>query len=123
MALFDTDILIDHLLNKSGAAETMLKFKDTQNYCSVITIGEILFGMKADEKNKTYRLINNLLEINIDKKIVFSAIEIKNLAKGFNLELYDCIIAATAMEYDLILVTRNAKHYPDKRLKIFIPEY
>ena len=74
-------------------------------------------------KNKTYELINNLKEINVDKSIVISAFEIKKLAKGFNLELYDCIIAATALEYDLILVTRNAKHYPDKRLKIFMPEY
>ena len=123
MALFDTDILIDHLLNKLGATETLLKFKDTQNYCSVITIGEILFGMKENEKNKTYELINNLKEINVDKSIIISAFEIKKFAKGFNLELYDCIIAATALKYDLILVTRNAKHYPDGRLKIFIPEY
>ena len=123
MALFDTDILIDHLLNKPGATETLLKFKNTQNYCSVITIGEILFGMKENENNKTFELINNLREINIDKAIVMSAFKIKNLAKGFNLELYDCIIAATALEYDLILVTRNSKHYPDKRFKIFIPEY
>jgi predicted nucleic acid-binding protein len=123
VALFDTDILIDHLLNKSGATETLLKFKNSQNYCSVITIGEILFGMKENEKNKTYELINNLKVINVDKSIVISAFEIKNFAKGFNLELYDCVIAATAMEYDLILVTRNSKHYPDKRLKIFIPEY
>ena len=123
MALFDTDVLIDHLLNKWGATETLLKFKNSQNYCSVITIGEVLFGMKENEKNKTYELINNLKEINVDKSIVISAFEIKKLAKGFNLELYDCIIAATALEYDLILVTHNSKHYPDKRLKIFIPEY
>jgi len=123
MALFDTDILIDHLLNKPGATKTLLKFKNIQNYCSVITIGEILFGMKENEKNKTYELINNITEINIDKAIVISAYEVKNLAKGFNLELYDCIIAATAIEYDLILVTHNSKHYPDKRLKIFVPEY
>jgi predicted nucleic acid-binding protein len=123
VALFDTDILIDHLLNKSGATETLLKFKDTQNYCSVITIGEILFRMKENENSKTYELINNLKEINVDKSIIVSAFEIKKIAKGFNLELYDCIIAATAIKYDLILVTRNAKHYPDGWLKIFIPEY
>lgn len=79
--------------------------------------------MKENEKNKTYELINNLKEIDVNKRIVTAAYEIKNHAKGFDLELYDCIIAATALEYDLILVTHNAKHYQDKRLKIFVPEY
>ncbi|MCL4384953.1 MAG: type II toxin-antitoxin system VapC family toxin [Actinobacteria bacterium] len=123
MALFDTDVLIDHLLNKTGATETMLKFKNNKNYCSVITVGEILFGMRKNEEEKTLKLLNNLIIIDVDKKIVYSAYEIKNNAKGFNLELYDCIIAATALEYDLILVTKNYKHYPDNRLKLFIPEY
>jgi predicted nucleic acid-binding protein len=123
MALFNTDVLIDHLLDKTGATETLLKFKNTQNYCSVITAGEILFGMKKDEQEKTFKLLNNLIIIEVDKKIVFSAYEIKNNARGFNLELYDCIIAATALEYDLILITKNIKHYPDKRLKLFAPEY
>jgi predicted nucleic acid-binding protein len=123
MALFDIDVLIDHLLDKAGATETLLKFKNTQNYFSVITVGEILFGMKEDEQEKTFKLLNNLVIIEVDKKIIFAAYEIKNYAKGFHLELYDCIIAATALEYDLILVTRNIKHYPDKRLKLFTPEY
>jgi len=123
MALFDTDVLIDHLLDKTGATETLLKFKNTQNYCSAITAGEILFGMKKDEQEKTFKLLNNLIIIEVDKKIIFSAYDIKNNARGFNLELYDCIIAATALEYDLILVTKNIKHYPDKRLKLFAPEY
>jgi len=123
MALFDTDVLIDHLLDKTGATETLLNFKNTQNYCSAVTAGEILFGMKKDEQEKTFKLLNNLIIIEVDKKIIFSAYDIKNNARGFSLELYDCIIAATALEYDLILVTKNIKHYPDKRLKLFAPEY
>lgn len=123
MALFDTDVIIDHLLGKKGATETILKFRNTRNYCSVITIGEILFGMRSDEKDKTLNFLDNLIPIDVDKKIVLEAYEIKNSFKGFNLELYDCIIAATALEYNFILVTRNAKHYPDKRLEIFTPEY
>ncbi len=54
---------------------------------------------------------------------VTDAYEIKNLYKGYKLELYDCIIAATAINGDLILVTKSSKHYPDKRIKLFIPEY
>jgi len=99
MALFDTDV------------------------CSVITIGEILFGMYPDEKEKTLKLLDSLAPLEVDKDIVLSAYEIKNKARGFNLELYDCIIAATAIQNDMVLVTKNAKHYPDERIRIYAPQY
>ena len=123
MALFDTDILIDHLLNKQDATETILKFKNEKNFCSVITLGEILFGMRENEKSKTFKLLDNLETIDVNKQIILLAHDVRTGAKGFDLELYDCIIAATAIAEDLILVTKNARHYPDKRIKIFIPEY
>lgn len=123
MALFDTDILIDHLLNKQGATETILKFKNEKNFCSVITLGEILFGMRENEKDKTFKLLDGLKTIDVTKQIILLAHDVKTGAKGFDLELYDCIIAATAITEDLILVTKNARYYPDKRIKIFIPEY
>lgn len=123
MALYDTDVLIDHLLDIYGASQAILKFKDENNSCSAITAGEILFGMKLAEEKKTLQLINNLNILNVTKEIVFLSHDIKKIAKGFDLELYDCIIAATAIINDQILVTRNAKHYPDKRLKLFVPEY
>jgi len=123
MALFDTDVLIDHLLGKVGATEAILKFKNSANFVSTITIGEILFGMKPEEELKTFKLIDTLESLEVTKEIVLGAYEIKTVCKGFNLELYDCIIAATAVVNSLILVTRNSKHYPDKRLKLFVPEY
>ena len=29
----------------------------------------------------------------------------------------------TALTFDQVLVTRNAKHYPDDRLKLLVPDY
>jgi predicted nucleic acid-binding protein len=123
MALFDTDVLIDNLLNRYGASQALIKFKDEKNYCSVVTIGEILFGMYPGEKEKTLKLLDSLAPLEVDKDVVLSAYEIKNKARGFNLELFDCIIAATAIQNDMVLVTKNAKHYPDKRIKIYAPQY
>ena len=123
MALFDTDVLIDNLLDRYGASQALKRFKNERNYCSVITIGEILFGMFPDEKEKTFKLLDSLAPLNVDRDIVLSAHEIRNKARGFDLELYDCIIAATALQNNLVLVTKNAKHYPDKRIKIHIPQY
>ena len=123
MALFDTDVLIDNLLDRYGAVQTLIRFKNEQNFCSVITMGEILFEMHSDEKEKTFKLLDSLIPLEVNKEIVLSAHEIKNNAKGHDLELYDCIIAATVIINDMVLVTKNARHYPDKRIKIFIPQY
>ncbi len=123
MALFDTDVLIDNLLDRYGVVQTLIRFKNEQNFCSVITMGEILFGMHSDEKEKTFKLLDSLIPLEVNKEIVLSAHEIKKNAKEYDLELYDCIIAATAIINDMVLVTKNARHYPDKRIKIFIPQY
>jgi predicted nucleic acid-binding protein len=123
MALFDTDVLIDHLRGHEEAKKVLLAFSSEPNFCSVITSGEILFGMRENEKEKTFALLSSFKELSVDKKIVRIAQEIKANAKGFKLELYDCIIAATALKYRQVLVTKNAKHYPDERIKLFVPGY
>ncbi|MFA5928512.1 MAG: type II toxin-antitoxin system VapC family toxin [Candidatus Margulisiibacteriota bacterium] len=123
MALFDTDVLIDNLRGKQGARDVILRFQGERNYCSVITSGEILFGMRPNEAVHTLQLLDLFNEIPITKELSREASEVKQRAKGHGLELYDCLIAATALSYKQVLVTRNAKHYPDKRLKIFVPQY
>ena len=123
MALFDTDVIIDHLRGNRGAQQLLLSFQEEINYCSVITTGEILFGMREEEKERTMALLNRLNELSVDKNIVRLAHDIKVNAKGYRLELYECIIAATALTFDQVLVTLNAKHYPDKRLKLVVPDY
>lgn len=123
MALFDTDVLIDHLRGNEGARKMMLKFQDEQNYCSVITSGEILFGMRVEEEKRTFDLLDSLDELDVDSEIIRLAHDIKVEAKGHQLQLYDCIIAATALKYNQVLVTRNEKHYPHKRLKLCVPDY
>ena len=123
MALFDTDVLIDHLRGIEEAKKVLLSFRDEVNYCSVITSGEILFGVRESEKKQTFALLSSLEELPVDKEIVRLSHDVKTGAKGFQLELYDCIIAATALKFGQVLVTKNAKHYPDERLKRFIPDY
>jgi len=123
VALFNTDVIIDHLRGNREAMEILLKFKFEQNYCSVITIGEILFGMREKEREQTFTLIDCFTSIPVDKEIVILAYKIKRRAKSYKLQLYDCIISATAIKFDQVLITRNAKHYPDDRIKLFIPGY
>ncbi len=123
MALFDTDILIDNLRGTEGAKETLLRFGYEKNYCSVITSGEILFRMKQGERKQTFALLNSLEEIPVDKEIIRLSRETKDRVKGYQLHLYDCIISATALKFNQVLITRNVKHYPDDRLQIIVPDY
>jgi len=101
----------------------MLSFQEEVNDCSVITTGEILFGMRESERDRTMSFLNGLSELPVDKKIVRLAHDIKAKARGPQLELYDYIIAATALTFDQLLVTRNTKHYQDLRVKLFVPSY
>jgi predicted nucleic acid-binding protein len=100
MALFDTDVLIDHLRGYEGARKVLLKFKDEKNYCSVITTGEILFGMREHERDKTFALINSLEELVVDGEIVRLTHDVKSKAINVRLELNDCIIAASAIKFN-----------------------
>ena len=89
MALFDTDVLIDQLRGIEEAKKVLFAFRDEVNYCSVITSGEILFGMRESEKKQTFALLNCLKELPVDKKIVRLAHDVRTRAKGFQLELYE----------------------------------
>lgn len=123
MALFDTDILIDVLRNVPGSADELNKYRLQQNYLSAITAGEILFGMKKGEESLTQKLLNQFAILPVDEELVQIASGVRQRAKGHALELYDCIIAATAIKHNMALVTRNARHYPDKLLRLIVPKY
>lgn len=123
MAIFDSDVLIDILRDVQGASEAIDSFEKEQNYVSAITFGEILFGMREEERTDTFRLLSGFKVISTDAETIMLAAAVKNRAKGHKLDLYDCIIAATAIKHSQVLVTRNSRHYPDKSLRLFVPKY
>jgi predicted nucleic acid-binding protein len=123
LSLFDTDVLIDILRETPGAREAMLKYGGRRNLISAITFGEVLFGMREHEKNATLAFLSGFQVIGVDTATVELAYDVKRKAKGHNLELYDCVIAATGIIENQALITRNRKHYPDARLRVITPEY
>ncbi len=115
--LFDTDVLIDLLRGKEATQEQVRSLiEGAQLSCSVITIGEIIAGMFPEEKTDTERLLNALVKIPVTEDIVRLAGQFRNEEK--RLELIDCLIAATAIQYHAGLLTKNIKHYPMKNLKV-----
>jgi predicted nucleic acid-binding protein len=122
--LIDTDILIDFLRGKPGARDFFSTLPaDTMFCCSVITVAELHAGMRESEQEKTMELINSLIVLPITKEVAELTGIFKREAKGFDLELDDCFIAATAVIEGSELATRNARHYPMSQVRLMVADY
>jgi toxin FitB len=99
--LIDTDVFIDHL---RGAAE--IRPGRHRLHYSVVTSAELFAGNSASEV--VTLLLGPLREIPVDRSIAERA---GRIARESGVRLPDALIAATAIEHDLGIVTRNRKHF------------
>ena len=95
----------------------------SQIYISCLSIGEIHYGLsrlpdgkKKDDLLTWYKEIlatfsNRILPITDKTGIIWAEMRAQAKNKGFELPVIDGLIAATAKEHDLILVTRNTKDF------------
>ncbi len=113
MKLLDTNILINSLNPKYEFLKKLIF--DKNNAISVITQIEVLGYHKISEQEKLYFefIFDQLHVLDLQHQIVQKAIGLKQVKK---MDLPDATIAATALFYDLELVTVNVKdfiHIPD----------
>jgi predicted nucleic acid-binding protein len=108
MKLLDSNILIYSLNPEYGFLKEIVFNKN--NAVSVITQIEVLGFHKISEQEKLYFefIFSQLHILDLQHQIVQRAIELKQSKK---MELPDATIAATALFYDLQLITRNTKDY------------
>ena len=107
--LVDTDIFIDHL---RGAAE--LKVGRHRLHYSVITRAELFAG--ATGTDLASRVLAPFREVPIDRAIAERAGRIR---RETGVRMPDALIAATALERNLGLATRNTKDFePVRGLRI-----
>jgi len=124
--LIDTDVLIWYLRGNKNAHKTInanISFK-----ISVVNYLELLHGMK---NKKEMRILQNYLTkwsikvIQINENISNRAMFfVEDYCLSHSMEMGDAIIAATALEYNEILLTANEKHYsfiPDIQINKFKP--
>jgi predicted nucleic acid-binding protein len=124
--LFDTDLLIWVQRGNLYAAESI--DVDEDRYISILTYMELL--QCASDKNqhrqiKSFLTDFNFITLPLTENIGHRAlVYIEEYSLSGGLRAGDAIIAATAIENDLVLSSGNLKHFKqikDLKLKIFKP--
>jgi predicted nucleic acid-binding protein len=110
--LVDTDVFIDHLRGSAALSPGRNRL-----HYSVVTRAELFAG------NSSTELVSQLLapfrEVTVDRSVAERA---GRVARDFQLRMPYALIAATALERQLTLTTRNRKHFDKVRgLRIRTP--
>lgn len=103
--LLDTDIFVDHL---RGAAA--IRAGKHRIHYSVVTRAELFAGSSATQSVAT--LLAAFREVVVDRAVAERA---GRIHRESSVRLPDALIAATAMEHRLGLVTRNRRDYEPVR--------
>lgn len=122
--LIDSDILIDHLRKEQSALDYIQRKIDDSSplFISVISRIEIFSGARKGEDETIHSLFDILTSVDVDLTIADGAGEyLRKFRKSHALSIGDAVIAATAKEMGMKLVTRNIKHYPMKDIEIVKP--
>ena len=122
--LLDTNILILHLRECPDITALLTQWSETGALCiSMVTRTEILAGMHPHETARTVEFLDSLIGIIVDKAIADQAGRLiyQYTRQGIRLSFPDALIAATALQHNLTLVTTNAKHFPIAELHLHTP--
>lgn len=131
MYLIDTNIISE--LTKPKRNQGVIKWISNQDtlYLSVISYHELRYGInraKKEQKKKLEIWWNEFISyspefISIDINIanISGVIRSKSESEGHILTLADSLIAATAIQYNKILVTRNSSDFEKCGLSLLNP--
>lgn len=114
--LLDTNALILHLRKRAAVTGTLLGWGQRDNlYISVVTRTEILAGMRPNEERVTLDLLISLANLPVTSAVADRAGRLICAAArgGIQTSFPDALIAATALEHDLTVVTTNARHFEE----------
>lgn len=118
----DTDFVIDHLTGQQDARDTLAQLLPDGVAISIITFSEIYEGIYGSRDSRaaaraftTFLREDLVLPISrsVAKRNARLRLELRRQERPITHRALDLLIAATAREHDLILVTRNRKDYED----------
>ena len=114
--LLDTTVLISMIKDQHGARKRIEKSGFENCAVSEITLGELIYGAhkggyrrhigEADFVKESFKIIpiSNSLD-------TYGRLRAELESKGIGLDSFDLLIAATAIDTNLTLVTHNTRHF------------
>lgn len=118
--LVDTDVFIDYFNHQ--LFRDILESELFQVYYSVVTKKELLSkeGLSDAESRAIRKFLKRFRLVPLDRGVLDTFSDLRG--EHPNAAKEDCLIAASAMEKDFTLVTRNYKHFKIfRRIKLFFP--
>jgi predicted nucleic acid-binding protein len=112
--LLDTNVLVLHLRGERGVPELLERWVLAHElYISVATRVEILAGMRPRKEQLTLRLLDSMTNLSVSKTVADRAGRLiyAQAHRGHQVSFADALIAATALEHGLTLVTTNVRHF------------
>ncbi|MGA2297351.1 MAG: type II toxin-antitoxin system VapC family toxin [FCB group bacterium] len=134
--LIDTNVLSELLKNEPdiNVVKWINKCQQSDLFISVLTLGEIKKGIqklvtsrkkvqlsKWLENDLIKKFGKNIIKIDLPISLRWGIINAQAEEAGKNIPVIDSLIAATAIEYNLTLVTRNVKDFSQTNCKLFNP--
>src|SRR5919199_3176277 len=120
--LIDTDWVVDHLAGDEEANRLLSRLSEEGIAISIITYIEIYQGVlrsptPKEAEQKLQAFIDTVSVLSISPAVARRCAPIRETlrkqGKEFRRRAFDLLIAATALEHDLTLVTRNREDYED----------
>ena len=111
--LIDPDVLIDYLRDYPDAVSYM-EAQQERLLISVVTVAELYAGVReGEERVRLERFLRAFDIIPLDLLLaVQGGLYRRDYRKSHNVGLADALIAATATQWQVSLVTLNRKHFP-----------
>jgi predicted nucleic acid-binding protein len=118
----DSSVLIETLRRnpkRTQLLRTLLSQGHSLASCA-ITVGEIYSGMHPSEAAATAEFFSTLIWVDTTAAVARKAgmLRYEWARKGITLTLTDTMIAATALQYGLTLITDNKKDFPMPELTL-----
>lgn len=121
VCLVDTDVAIDFLRRREYARELLeRRAGEGLLVISTLTHLEIYQGIKAGEEEATNSFLDGLMSIVVDVPIARRAGRLLGelRSRGVTVGIADAVIAATAFQLGVPLLTNNVEHYPFPDLRV-----
>lgn len=111
--VIDSNILIDAMNGVTEAVSFLVEQQETEVQISIVSAMELIVGCRnKNEMTELQRFLQKCTFLPItatSSQIAYQLMESFYLSHG--LVLPDALIAATALEHDLTLYTRNTRHF------------